>query len=177
MTLNPHRYADLGATTRGGGASGGSSIGPSHTGALQLHQLRAIDALYRDRSVTLAAARLCITPSAVSHSLRRLRDLLGDELFRRTRDGMEPTERAHAIIPAIREALGLLDSAFDASFDPAVAGREFRIAGLLSMRMLLAPVLGLISLPVTIVLAMFGKGAALTICAVKEDSAARRELP
>ena len=68
MTLNPHRYADLGATTRGGGASGGSSIGPSHTGALQLHQLRAIDALYRDRSVTLAAARLCITPSAVSHS-------------------------------------------------------------------------------------------------------------
>ena len=73
MTLNPHRYADLGATTRGGGASGGSSIGPSHTGALQLHQLRAIDALYRDRSVTLAAARLCITPSAVSHSLRWIR--------------------------------------------------------------------------------------------------------
>ena len=49
--------------------------------------------------------------------------------------------------------------------------------GPLVATLLLAPVLGLISLPVTIVLAMFGKGAALTICAVKEDSAARRELP
>ncbi|MGE4302511.1 MAG: LysR family transcriptional regulator [Novosphingobium sp.] len=111
------------------------------TGALQLHQLRAIDALYRDRSVTLAAARLCVTPSAISHSLRRLREMLGDDLFRRGRHGMQPTERAHTIIPRIREALGLLDSAFDGGFDPAVAGREFRISGLLSMRMLLAPVL------------------------------------
>ncbi len=128
--------------TLNGPISPANQTGPaSQTGALQLHQLRAIDALYRDRSVTLAAARLCVTPSAVSHSLRRLRELLGDELFRRGRDGMEPTERAHAIIPAIREALGLLDSAFDADFDPAVAGREFRVAGLLSMRMLLAPVL------------------------------------
>lgn len=122
-------------------APSGKPPAASLTGALQLHQLRAIDALYRDRSVTLAAARLCVTPSAVSHSLRRLRELLGDELFRRTRHGMEPTERAHAIIPRIREALGLLDSAFDTDFDPAVAGREFRITGLLSMRMLLAPVL------------------------------------
>lgn len=111
------------------------------TGALQLHQLRALDALYRDRSVTLAAARLCVTPSAVSHSLRRLREIMGDELFRRGPSGMEPTERAHAIVPRVREALGLLDSAFHGGFDPAGEGREFRIAGLLSMRMVLVPML------------------------------------
>jgi DNA-binding transcriptional LysR family regulator len=111
------------------------------TGGLQLHQLRALDALYRDRSVTLAAARLCITPSAVSHSLRRLREIMGDELFRRGPSGMEPTERAHAVVPRVREALGLLDSAFHGGFDPAGEGREFRIAGLLSMRMALVPML------------------------------------
>jgi len=111
------------------------------TGALQLYQLRMLDALYRDRSVTLAAERLCVTPSAVSHSLRRLREIMGDELFRRGPGGMEPTERAHAIVPRVREALGLLDSAFHAGFDAAAGDREFRLAGLLSMRMTLMPVL------------------------------------
>ncbi|CAN5219919.1 LysR family transcriptional regulator [soil metagenome] len=112
------------------------------TGGLQLHQLRTLDALYQDRSVTAAAARLCITPSAVSHSLRKLRDTLGDELFRRGPHGMEPTERVHELIPQIREALGILDHALSLRrFDPADSDRRFRISCLLSLRMALGPLL------------------------------------
>lgn len=113
---------------------------PSTTGGLQLHQLRTLDALYHERSVTGAAIRLRITPSAISHNLRKLRDTLGDELFRRGTHGMEPTDRVHQLIPHIREALGILDHALHLGrFDPAISGRRFRIACLLSLRLVLGP--------------------------------------
>lgn len=119
-----------------------SSSSLALTGGLQLHQLRTLDALYQERSVTAAATRLCITPSAVSHSLRKLRDTLGDELFRRGSHGMEPTERVHDLIPQIREALGILDHALSLRrFDPADSDRRFRISCLLSLRMALGPLL------------------------------------
>ena len=41
-----------------------------------------------------AAGRLNLTPSAVSHALGRLRDLLNDPLFLRTPRGVVPTARA-----------------------------------------------------------------------------------
>lgn len=111
-------------------------------GGLQLHQLRTMDALYQERSVTAAALRLNLTPSAVSHHLHKLRDMLGDELFRRTPQGMEPTERTVALIAPIREALGILNHAFDRSkFDPHNSNRRFRIGCLLSLRMALGPML------------------------------------
>jgi len=43
--------------------------------------------------------------------------------------------------------------------------------------LLLAPLLGLISLPATTLLALTGQGAALTICAVKGNSESARKLP
>lgn len=114
----------------------------SGTSGLQLYQLRTLDALYAERSVTAAAARLFITPSAVSHSLRKLRDALGDELFYRGPRGMEPTARVHDLIPHIREAMGILDHALRSRpFDPAASDRRFRISCLLSLRMGLAPLL------------------------------------
>jgi SAM-dependent methyltransferase len=48
--------------------------------------------------------------------------------------------------------------------------------GPLLATVLLAPILGLISLPATVLLAVVRRGAALTICAVKEGDA-RRKLP
>jgi DNA-binding transcriptional LysR family regulator len=109
---------------------------------LQLSQLRVLDALYKDRSVHRAAARLCITSSAVSHALKKLREAIGDELFTRRSDGMHPTPRAHEIAPALHEALGLLQSALTlGDFDPAVATRQFRIVCLLSLRIAAGPYL------------------------------------
>jgi DNA-binding transcriptional LysR family regulator len=107
---------------------------------LNLSQLRVLDALYEERSVQAAAARLFITPSAVSHALRKLRGVIGDELFLRRPDGMQPTARAHEIAPGLREALGLLQNALNVgAFDPARSTRKFRIACLLSLRITLGP--------------------------------------
>lgn len=115
---------------------------PPSTAGLQLHQLRTLDALYQARSVTMAATLLHITPSAVSHNLRKLREALGDELFRRGTGGMEPTERARDLIPKVREALAILNQALaPRRFDPAYSERHFRVSCLLSLRMELAPLL------------------------------------
>ncbi len=49
--------------------------------------------------------------------------------------------------------------------------------GSLCATVLLAPVLGVISLPATLLLGWFGQGSAITVCAVKESPAIPRELP
>ena len=72
---------------------------------LDLNLLRVFDAMMEERSTTRAGDRLGVTQSAVSHSVARLRDLLGDELFIRTPAGMEPTPRAQlGATPARRAA-------------------------------------------------------------------------
>lgn len=59
--------------------------------------LVALDALLRDGSVTAAARRLHVTPPAMSHTLARLRDALGDPLFVRAGNRLVPTPRAVAM--------------------------------------------------------------------------------
>ena len=49
--------------------------------------------------------------------------------------------------------------------------------GSLCVTALLAPALGLISLPATLLLGWLGCGSAMTICAVKEKSETPRKLP
>lgn len=76
-----------------------------------------------------AATRMHLTPSAVSHGLKRLRDLFNDPLFLRTPKGVVPTERALVLQPAIQEfvevALRALGNA--SPFDPASSKRRFVI--------------------------------------------------
>ncbi|WP_312059677.1 LysR family transcriptional regulator, partial [Pantoea septica] len=50
---------------------------------LDLNLLPIFDAVFRHRSVRLAAAELSMSTSALSHALTRLRDLLKDPLFYR----------------------------------------------------------------------------------------------
>jgi DNA-binding transcriptional LysR family regulator len=59
-----------------------------------LNLIRTFVAIYETQSVSGAAKRLNITQPSVSYSLTRLRDLLHDPLFTRTRDGMVPTFNA-----------------------------------------------------------------------------------
>ena len=56
-----------------------------------LNLLVVFDVLMLERSVTRAAERLGRTQSAVSHSLARLRDQLGDPLLVKGGRHMEPT--------------------------------------------------------------------------------------
>ncbi len=51
---------------------------------LPLSALRAFEAAARTRSFRAAGEELSISPSAVSHAVRKLEDMIGDELFERT---------------------------------------------------------------------------------------------
>lgn len=96
---------------------------------LDVKLLRLLDLLYSTRSVTRAAERLGQSQPTVSIWLGRLRRQLGDPLFVRTPEGMQPTPRADALIVTVREVLEGLRrlSQTEARFDPATAQREFRI--------------------------------------------------
>ena len=48
---------------------------------LDLNLLKVFEALWQHRNMTRVAEALHITPSAVSHAMRRFRDILGDPLF------------------------------------------------------------------------------------------------
>lgn len=62
-------------------------------------------AIYEQRSISKAAQILCITQSAASHALQRLRQHLQDDLFVRAGAKMLPTPFAEQIYPVIKNAL------------------------------------------------------------------------
>jgi DNA-binding transcriptional LysR family regulator len=82
------------------------------------------------RRATEAADRLGLSPSAISHSLARLRDLFGDPLFIRRSHGLEPTQKAIELGPRIDAVIGDIAAVLsgDAAFDPLRSRRRFRIA-------------------------------------------------
>ncbi len=96
---------------------------------IDLNLLVALDALTRERSVTKAAERAGVTQSAMSHTLRRLRDLFDDPLLVRGRGGMVLTPRAEALTVPLRGGLLSLARTLDEPevFDPAHTSRTFRI--------------------------------------------------
>lgn len=94
-----------------------------------LNLLRVFDAVMEERSVLRASQRICLSPTAVSHALARLRELLDDELFIRTTTGMRPTARSLAMAPLLREAWKSLEAAIDPpKFEPRHSTRRFTIA-------------------------------------------------
>jgi len=96
---------------------------------VDLNVLVAFDALLDTRSVTRAAQRLGVTQSAMSHTLRKLRELLDDPLLVRGRGGMVPTPRAEALLAPIRGGLVSLSRALQTpvTFDPSTSRRTFKI--------------------------------------------------
>jgi DNA-binding transcriptional LysR family regulator len=79
--------------------------------------------------VARAAQRLNLTPSAVSHGLRRLRHLLHDPLFLKTPTGVKPTDRARGLAAPVAEVLMRVEGIVSAAgrFDPKKAQRSFTI--------------------------------------------------
>lgn len=97
---------------------------------MNLNLLVALDALLHERSVTAAARRAHVTPSAMSHSLAELRVLFDDALLVRSGRGMALTPRGEALAPPLHRVL--LDAQAiirdRADFDPRTAERSFVIA-------------------------------------------------
>lgn len=79
-------------------------------------------AIYEQRSISKAAQILCITQSAASHALQRLRLHLQDDLFVRAGAKMLPTPFAEQIYPVIKNALIAIQSISmqKQQFDPAM---------------------------------------------------------
>lgn len=96
---------------------------------LDLNLLKVFLAVYDHRRTTDAAARLGVTQPAVSQALGRLRAVLGDPLFVRARDRMEPTPLARELVRPIRDALGTIGAAVtrDRTFSAPQARRLFRM--------------------------------------------------
>ena len=94
-----------------------------------LNLLRVFDEVMAERSLTRAAHNLNLTQPAVSNALRRLRNILDDELVRRQGLGMEPTPRALALWPDVRDALRQLQRSLSpATFAPGTADSSFVLA-------------------------------------------------
>ncbi len=90
-----------------------------------LYMLKLIHEL---RSVTAAATRLGVTQSSVSHSLDRMRGLLGDPLFIKTGRSMVPTARVEAMMDDIGDVLDGLQSLYSqAAFEPGRARERFSV--------------------------------------------------
>lgn len=94
--------------------------------ALDLNLLVALDALLAETHVGRAARRIGLSQPAMSHALRRLRDIAGDPLLVRVGARMELTPRAESMREPLVAALDQVRGLFQAGgFDPATSTHRF----------------------------------------------------
>src|ERR1700730_10966398 len=88
--------------------------------SIDLNLMFVLHTVLAEQNVARAAARLHVTPSAVSNALARLRDALGDPLVNRKGRGIVPPPRATELAPVIARAIRDLELALVAApFDAA----------------------------------------------------------
>ncbi len=94
-----------------------------------LNLLVAFEALLEERSVTRAAQRLNVTQSAMSASLKRLRESFQDEILILHGKKMIPTQHALTLAPEVSATLMRLKTliATGTGFDPETSRRRFYI--------------------------------------------------
>jgi DNA-binding transcriptional LysR family regulator len=95
-----------------------------------LRLLRVLDSLLTTRQVARTAEILGVSPSAISHSLRLLRERLGDPILVRSQGQLQPTPLAIALQSSLRAGLLRLSSVLSQklTFDPATSTRTMSIA-------------------------------------------------
>src|ERR1700736_3803070 len=76
--------------------------------SLEFRHLRLVLAVAETRSLTAAANRLKLTPSALSHQLRQLEEVVGAAVFRRDGKVMRPNEIGMLLLRKARGALEIL---------------------------------------------------------------------
>ncbi len=101
----------------------------SDLASIDLNLLVALHALLLERHVSRAAQRTHTSQPAMSRALRRLRDLLGDEILVRVGQQMRTTPRAEALLGPLEQVLeGVLDLVAPSEFQPSQATGTVRIA-------------------------------------------------
>ena len=77
---------------------------------LDLNLLGCLQVLMEELSVTRTAHRLCLSQSAVSKSLAKLREQFNDPLFTRSAHGLRPTPKAVFLKPRLETLISLRHS-------------------------------------------------------------------
>lgn len=96
---------------------------------LDLNLLHVFNTVMMELNVTRSAERLHMTQPAVSNAIKRLRQLLNDELFVKVPSGVRPTPKATQIWHPIRDALTQIRQTLEpAEFNPAIAALTFTVA-------------------------------------------------
>ncbi|CAG9219615.1 putative HTH-type transcriptional activator NagR [Paraburkholderia caribensis] len=97
---------------------------------IDLALLEVLDAVYVERNIGRAARRLGVSQPVVSGALTRLRLLLKDQLFTRRPGGVEPTELANLIAPALHRSLSEIHDTLQeaGTFVPEQSDRTFVIS-------------------------------------------------
>lgn len=97
---------------------------------LDLNLLVALEALLQEQNVTAAADRVCLSQSAMSGVLNRLRDYFGDELLVKVGRQMALTPRAQTLVEPVRNALLIIKNTIATApeFIPAEAQRKFTLS-------------------------------------------------
>lgn len=115
-------------------------MNPVDTFNLDIRALGTFIAVLDEGSVSRAAVKLGVSQSAVSHTLDRLRQALGDPLFVKSGRGITPTRYALQAGPHIRQILDDLHSLSSGPpFTPETAEFTFTIAANDYQRDLLLP--------------------------------------
>lgn len=97
---------------------------------MDLNLLLAFEALWAERSVTRAGRRLGLSQPAMSGTLARLREMLGDPLFLRTRAALQPTARcAELAAPVSKALLDLRNALAGKTFEAATTEQHLTLGG------------------------------------------------
>lgn len=101
-----------------------------HLSQVDLNLFVVLEAIYREGNITRAGQQLNLTQPAISHGLKRLRDLLQDPLFVRQGPHMVPTPFTRNMIEQVRQALQILELNLSQSrnFVPEHARRNFHLS-------------------------------------------------
>ena len=95
---------------------------------LDLNLMVVFEAIYASGNISHASKHLALSQPAVSNALARLRTLMEDPLFVRTKTGVAATPKARRMIGPVRDALKLLGAQIDSGEpDFATYERHFRI--------------------------------------------------
>lgn len=102
---------------------------PSLVEQLDAYLLRVLHTLLMERSVTRTAIRLGQSQPAISNTLKRLRDITGDTILVRGKNGMTATARGEELLLLAAEGLQILERIASPApaFAPASSQRVFHL--------------------------------------------------
>lgn len=97
---------------------------------IDIRLLYMLETIHRMGTLTAAGDALGLSQPALSHSLNRLRDIFGDELFVRTSRGMKSTPRADELASSARRILATVRTELSpvGPLEPENLDRTFRLA-------------------------------------------------